>query len=403
MQELLIEDFTLADLLQPETLANPYPTFRKLRQAAPVCYDTKGLGWIVSRYDDVSFVLSDRRFSAERIASRAVASYQMSPVEAALSRQMLFLDPPDHTRLRSFFTKAFTPRRMESLRPEVQLITKTLLDEAEQRIDAFDFIHEVAVPLPVIVIAQMLGVPTSDRDQLRAWSVAFGKLINGRSLSADESKEAQQGVLAFIGYFRALIEDRRKKPANDMLTDLIAVEELGDHLSTEELIVNLILLLAAGHGTTTHLLGNGLLALLQHPEEWRSLIADPTIAPSAVTELLRFDGPVQATTRESLEEVQVGATIIPCGEKVTVLLGSANRDEAHFPEPDTLNLRRSGPRLLSFGHGIHTCLGAALARMEAQIAFTELALRFPSCRLIFLPERTQSVNFRGLQRLMIQL
>lgn len=403
MQKLLIEDFALTDLLQPDILANPYPTFRKLRQVAPVCHDSNGLGWIVSRYDDVSFVLSDRRFSAERIASQATASSKMGQVEAALSRQMLFLDPPNHTRLRSLFTKAFTPRRMESLRPEVQKITKTLLDAAERQSDAFDFIHEIAVPLPVTVIVQLLGVPTSDRHQLRDWSVAFGKLINGRSLSTDESKEAHQGVLAFIEYFRALIEDRRKKPANDMLTDLIAAEELGDRLSTEELIVNLILLLAAGHGTTTHLLGNGLLALLQNPEEWRFLIADTTIAPSAVTELLRFDGPVQATTRESLEEVQVGAVTIPRGEKVTVLLGSANRDEEHFPDPDKLNLRRSGPRLLSFGHGIHTCLGAALARMEAQIAFSELARRFPSCGLVSLPARTQSVSFRGLQSLMVRL
>lgn len=172
---------------------------------------------------------------------------------------------------------------MDSLRPEVQQITKTLLDAAERRSNAFDFIHEVAIALPVIVIAQMLGVPTSDRDQLRSWSVAFGKLINGRRLSANESKEAQQGVLAFIEYFRDLIEYRRRKPANDMLSDLIMVEESGDRLSMEELTVNLILLLAAGHGTTTHLLGNGLLALLQNPEEWKTLIVDPTIASVAVS------------------------------------------------------------------------------------------------------------------------
>ena len=253
------------------------------------------------------------------------------------------------------------------------------------------------------VIAQLFGVPTADRDRLRTWSVAFGKLINGRILSPQESAEAQMGVLEFVKYFRELIAERRQHPAEDMLSGLIQVEERGDRLSNEELIVNLILLLAAGHGTTTHLLGNGLLALSHHPAQWRSLAGAPP-APSAVNELLRYDGPVQATGRQATEDVSLAGKTIQKGQHVTVLLGSANRDETHFAEPDLLDLQRSDARPLSFGHGIHTCLGAALARMETLVAFGELARRFPNLKVgERAPEHNPSISFRGLLALPITL
>jgi cytochrome P450 len=399
-----IENLSLQDLLRPDILANPYPVFRRLRLEDPIHEDPTGQGWIISRYDDVAFVLGDHRFSAERTLPKGGESTQMNPVQAALARQMLFLDPPDHTRLRTLFTKAFTPNRVESLRPQILEMTTDLLNAAQGADGCIDFVHDFAVPLPVTVIAQMLGVPVADRDRLRAWSVAFGKLISGRTLSHAESLEAQQGILAFIQYFRELIDQRRQRPESDMLSDLIAVEEMGDRLSTEELIVNLILLLAAGHGTTTHLLGNGLLALSQNPRQWQLLAHDPGIAPSAVSELLRFDGPVQSTVRNALEDVHIGGKTIAQGQRVTVLLGSTNRDEVRFPDPDTLDLRRSGARILAFGHGIHTCLGASLARLEAQIAFSELARRFPNLLIeIETPERVPSIHFRGLQKLPVTL
>jgi cytochrome P450 len=399
-----IESLSLQDLVRPDILANPYPVFQRLRWEDPIHADPGGQGWIISRYDDVATVLTDRRFSAERARPRNGEKHQTNSVQAALARQMLFQDPPNHTRLRALFSKAFTPHRVESLRPQILEMTTDLLNAAEERGGQIDFIRDFAIPLPVTVIAQMLGVPVTDRDRLRAWSVAFGKLINGRILSAAESMEAQQGILEFMRYFGELIEQRRREPLNDMLSELIAVEEQGDRLSTEELIVNLILLLAAGHGTTTHLLGNGLLALSQNPEQWQLLTSDSGIAASAVSELLRFDGPVQATARESIEDVQIGGKTIAQGQVVTVLLGSTNRDETHFPEPDRLDLRRSGTRTLAFGHGIHACLGAALARIEAQVAFGELARRFPALsvdseRL----DRAPSVNFRGLQSLPVVL
>ncbi len=400
MQTEYIADLGLATLLRPDVLDDPYLFFQRLRLEDPIHEDPAGRGWVVSRYDDVVTVLGDRRFSAERMLSRS----NPNEIQRALARQMLFLDPPDHARLRSLFTKAFTPQRVDALRPQIVSLTSELLDSAEIASEQIDFIRDVAVPLPVAVIAQMLGVPTADQSQLRAWSVAFGKLINGRTLSKEESAEAQLGILEFIEYFRELIAERRRQPTEDMLSDLIAVEEKGDRLSTEELIVNLILLLAAGHGTTTHLLGNGLLALIRNPSQWQSLVSDFSLIVSAVNELLRYDGPVQATTREALEDVSLGNKIITRGQRVTVLLGSANRDEERFHDPDRLDIRRSAVRLLSFGHGIHTCLGAALARLEAQIVFGELASRFPKLTIsVDALQHIPSIHFRGLKALPVNL
>jgi cytochrome P450 len=404
MHDMDIQHVGFGDLLRPEVLADPYPLFRRLRDEDPVHEDSQGRGWMVSRYEDVEKVLADRRFSAERMLGAREGQVPPGAVQAALARQMLFLDPPDHTRLRSLFTKAFTPQRMESLKPQVAAMVAGFLNRALDAGGAIDFIRDFAIPLPVTVIAQMLGVPTADRDRLRAWSVSFGKLISGRILSVQESNEAQAGVLEFVKYFRELITARRHHPADDMLSGLIEVEERGDRLSTEELIVNLILLLAAGHGTTTHLLGNGLLALSRHPRQWAHLVAAPSMAPAAVNELLRYDGPVQATSRQALEDTPLANRLIKRGQQVTVFLGSANHDESRFTEPDTLDLQRTDGRLLSFGHGIHTCLGAALARMEAQVTFSELARRFPNLEVdAGEPEHNPSISFRGLLALPVSL
>jgi cytochrome P450 len=359
---------------------------------------------MVSRYDDVAAVLGNRRISAERMAANPERGATPNPVQKALARQMLFLDPPDHTRLRNLFSKTFTPNRVEALRPHVTGMVTELLNNAEEAGGNIDFIKDFCIPFPVTVIAQLLGVPVADRDQLRNWSVAFGKLLSGRLLSEKESTEAQQGIVAFMEYFGELIAVRRHRPEGDLLSDLIVAEEQGDKLSTEELIVNLILLLAAGHGTTTHLLGNGLLALSRHPEQWKYLVSDPVLAANAVNEILRYDGPVQATTREALEDIPLADKTILRGQRVTVLLGSANHDEERFQNPDALDLHRPPLRLLSFGHGIHTCLGAALARMEAEVAFGELTRRFPGLKVeTDAPLHTPSIHFRGLQCLPVSL
>ncbi len=404
MYEVDIAHISLGDLLRSGVLADPYPLFRRLRLEDPVHEDPDGRGWMVSRYEDVAAVLRDNRFSAERMVTSNERDATPNPVEKALARQMLFLDPPDHTRLRNLFTKAFTPHRVEALRPQVAGMVTELLNNAEDSGGRIDFIQDFCVPFPVSVIAQMLGVPTADWGRLRNWSIAFGKLISGRLLSAEEATEAKHGIVAFMEYFGELIAVRRQRPEGDLLSDLIVAEEQGDRLSTEELIVNLILLLAAGHGTTTHLLGNGLLALSRHPEQWKYLASHPALPVNALNELLRYDGPVQATTREALEDISFADKTILRGHRVTVLLGSANHDEERFQNPDTLDLYRAAVRPLSFGHGIHTCLGGALARMEAQVAFGELARRFPELEVATdAPQHTPSIHFRGLQALPVTL
>ncbi|WP_242538915.1 cytochrome P450 [Trinickia acidisoli] len=359
---------------------------------------------MLTRYDDIALVMSDLRFSAERVLPRDRADGGATLMSMALARQMLFLDPPDHNRLRKLFAKAFTPRRLEGLRPHIAEIANGLLDRAATAGIRIDFIGDFAAPLPVAVIAQMLGMPREDWPRLRVWSRAFGQLIAGRTLCASEFQQAEQDIGAFIEYCRGLITQRRQCPENDMLSDLIAVEEMGDRLSEQELIMNLILLFAAGHGTTTHLLGNGLLALLTHPDQWRRLLDDESIMSTAVNELLRFDAPIQVTSREASEDILLAGKLIRAGELVRVFLGSANRDPEHFTDPDTLDVRRSGARILSFGHGIHTCLGSALAKLEAEIAFTELIRRFPHARIEEQAlQRAPSVSLRGLRRLTVTL
>jgi cytochrome P450 len=398
-----ISKIAFTDFLLPEVLDNPYPLFQRLRSEDPVHQDPGGRGWIVSRYEDSEKVLSDKRFSAQRMASAQERAGLSQAVTNALMRQMLFMDPPDHTRLRGLFTKAFTPSRMEALKPQVTGMVRELLDKVRQNGGQMDFIHDFAVPLPVAVIAQMLGVPAADWPSLREWSVGLGKLLGGVELSPQVHAQSQAGVMQFVKYFAELITERRKQPQADMISGLIEVEEQGDRLSTEELIVNLILLMAAGHGTTTHLLGNGLLALSRHPEQWQYLVANPVVTPNAINELLRFDGPVQVTGRQAIDDVPLGNRTIRKGEIATALLGSANHDEARFTDPDRLDLQRPSVRPLSFGHGIHTCLGAALARMEAQVVFSELAKSYPRIAITNAPERSPSLAFRSLLSLPVAL
>lgn len=402
MSDSAIRHFSLHDLMRPELRADPYPWYRRLRDEDPVHEDPHGHGWLVTRYDDVVAVLDDEHFSAERLPANDGQDASAQPVMQTLSRQMLFLDPPDHTRLRKLFAKAFTPRRLEAFRPQIEALTHELLTTCSD--GPADFIQDFAVPLPVMVIALVLGVPVEDRVHLRSWSAAFGSLISGRPMSGSELAHARAGIAAFEHYFAGLIARRRAMPEDDMLSDLVDAEEAGDRLSEPELIANLILLLAAGHGTTTHLLGNGLLALAREREQWRLLVGNPDSAPSFVNELLRFDTPVQVTSREATHDIELGGRTIRRGERVRVLLGSANRDERRFAAADTLNVQRSGPRVLSFGHGIHTCIGAMLGRLEAQIVFAVLATRFPGIDVaVERAERTSSVAFRGLRSLPVTL
>ena len=397
-------ELSLSHVLQPEIAADPYPLYHRLRSDDPVRWDAPLNAWVVTRYADVQSALGDARLSAERINLSTewlpeAMRETLGPVFRALSRQMLFLDPPDHTRLRGLVNKAFTPRVVERMRPHIQATIDDLLD-AVQEAGRMDIIQDVAYPLPAIVIAEMLGVPPEDRDQFRIWSDDFGALIGRSDLTLDGATRALRGVAEFMDYFRDIVARRRASPRVDLMQALIAAEDRGDALTEEELLANCVLLLAAGHGTTTHLIGNGLLALLRNPDQLRKLRDDPTLIAAAVTELLRYDSPVQATGRVAAQELRIGARGVGVGEGLILCLGAANRDPEQFPDPNRLDIGRHENRPIAFGHGIHFCLGAPLARIEAQLAFATLLRRLPGLRLeTDALEWEPSLSFRGLARL----
>ena len=393
---------SIADILQH--LDNPYALYHKLRALDPVYWDERANSWVLTRYADVAAALRDPRYTVKGFMSdtnwipddmRPV----LEPPLRAVSRQMLFQDPPDHTRLRGLVAKAFTPRMIDSLRPVIQRVTNELLNQAEAK-GRMEVIQDFAFPLPAIIIATMLGVPPEDREQFSRWSSFFGRLLDGGDFSLEGIYEAVSEVSDFLDYFRSIIRARRTAPKDDLMQAMINAEEQGDALSEEELLGNCILLLAAGHGTTTHLIGNGTLALLRNPDQLRLLQEQPTLISSAVAELLRYDSPVQLTSRRAKETLQIGDKQVSAGQEVIMVLGAANHDPAQFADPDRLVLARPENRHLSFGLGIHFCLGAPLARVEGEIAFSTLFKRFQHLRLeTGTPDWMPSLVFRGLQQL----
>ena len=376
--------------MDPTYKANPYPIYAELRSEAPVYRATlpDGRGvWLVTRYEDVVAVLKDERFVKDwRKAMTPEQLAQIPPIPEAmrlLSENMLDKDPPDHERLRRLVSKAFTPRLIEHVRPRVQEIADALLDAVEEG-GEMDLIDDYAFPLPIIVIAELLGVPAEDRNKFREWSNA--------AVSGDTTQEYVEKVLlphmeAFVGYLRAMFEEKRKNPKEDLISALVRAEEAGDKLSEDELLAMVFLLLIAGHETTVNLIGNGTLALLQNPGELQKLKSDPALIKPAVEELLRYDGPVETSTeRFAREDVRIGDTVIPKGEMVMVVIAAADHDPERFPKPDELDITRPDNKHLAFGKGIHHCLGAPLARMEGQIALGTLLRRMPNLRLKGSPE-----------------
>lgn len=393
---------SVADIIQH--LENPYPLYQQLREADPVYWDERANSWVLTGYADVMAALRDPRYTVMGFMSDtswipADMRPKLEPPLRAVSRQMLFQDPPDHTRLRGLVAKAFTPRMIESLRPLIQRVTDELLDQAESK-GHMEVIGDFAFPLPAIIIATMLGVPPEDREQFNRWSSYFGSLLDGGDFSLESVLEAVSEVSDFLDYFRAIIHARRSAPKDDLMQAMIDAEEQGDALSEEELLGNCILLLAAGHGTTTHLIGNGTLALLRHPDQAQLLQEQPSLIQSAVVELLRYDSPVQMTSRRAKEALQIAGKQVSAGQEVVMLLGAANHDPEQFADPDWLLLARPENRHLSFGLGVHFCLGAPLARVEGEIAFSTLFKRFPDLHLETEEVEWQpSMVFRGLKRL----
>ncbi len=398
-QQAQVPDFNLLD---PAFIANPYPIYHRLRAMAPVWRSPIGFN-VVTRYDTAAMVLRDRRFGknyVENITKNYGPQIVNEPAYASMSRTMLVLDPPDHTRLRSLVTKAFTARRVEEMRPRIRAVVDALIDRVEPN-GRMDVIADFAHRLPIIVICDMLGIPEEDREQFFTSSRVNGRLVDPVPLSPEEIAAANANTLATNEYFDSLFDRRRRNPQDDLTTQLVQAEEAGDRLTPEELRANVGLLFAAGHETTANLIGNGLLALHRNPDQWQAMKDNPALIPNAMEELLRYDSSVQMTGRSVLEDVELSGVPLPKGAQVVCFLGAANRDPAAFAEPDTLDITRQKITPLSFGGGIHFCLGAQLTRIEAQEAFAGLIRRLPTLEL---PDRDtprwrRSFTLRGLTTL----
>jgi pimeloyl-[acyl-carrier protein] synthase len=384
----------------PEFQANPHPFYHRLRAEDPVHQTGLGL-WVLTRYDDVMTALRDHRFGRAGFEPFLEAVYGAPTESGRLQPSMLFRDPPDHTRLRGLVNKAFTPRVIEAMRPRIQAIVDSLLDRV-QATRAMDVIADLAYPLPVTVICEMLGVPVEDHANIKQWSADVARSLDviGMAVDSEVAERGRQGRRGLGDYFRDLVGERKKAPREDLLSLLIAAEEQGDKLTEGELLSTCVLLFIAGHETTVNLIGNGLLALLRHPEQLALLKGTPSLIQGAVEELLRYDGPVDRTARITNADVELGGRKIPKGSMVVAAIGAANRDPAHFPDPDRLDITRADTRHIAFGFGIHFCLGAPLARVEGQIAIGTVLRRLPALALATAtPEWRESSVLRGLKAL----
>lgn len=409
---------TTTDTVRVETLlaelvmtadgrADPYSRYTAIRSMAPVYRSTFGF-WVLTRFDDCQRLLRHPQVGKDFSGVSGTAGFTAEQHEAEMAfrrdrSNMLFADPPDHTRLRSLAMRAFTPRTVEALRPRVVTVVDRLLDRIDEAAGGVvDVMDLLAFPLPVTVIGEMLGVPEGDRPRfrplVRASTAMLELTLTPEALSAatDATDEMEQ-------YFGDLIAERRARPHDDLLSRLIQAEDEGDRLSEQELISTAILLFAAGFETTTHLIGNGLLALLDHPDQLDRLRADHGLLKTAVDELLRFDSPVQITARTAYADITMGEHVIETGQFALALIGAANHDPDHFTDPERLDVGRNEGAPMSFGSGIHHCLGAALARLEAQVVFDRLLARFPSMELAGeRPAHRDSLTLRGLVELPVR-
>lgn len=388
--------------LDPAFIADPYPFYKRLREAAPVMKAAMGF-WLVTGYEEAAVALRDRRFGkdfAGNMERRYGPTAMSEPAIASLAHTMLVLDPPDHTRLRGLVAKAFTARRIADMRPRIAALVDEQLDRVADK-GEMDVMADLAHRLPVIVICDLLGIPEDHRGPFLAGSNVNGRILDPVPMSRAEIDQANANTQMAGMYFDRLCELRRREPQDDLTSELVKAEEAGDRLSSAELQANIGLLFGAGHETTTNLIGNGLLALHRNPEQWERIKRQPELIPGMVEELLRYDSSVQLTARVTHEELALGGVTIPANESVVILLGAGNRDPAQFAEPDALDVGRQNVRPLSFGGGIHHCLGAQLARLEAELVFARLIERLPTLQL---PQKDQpswkrSFTLRGLATL----
>ncbi|GAA2716313.1 cytochrome P450 [Micromonospora olivasterospora] len=390
-----------------EFAVDPYPTFAELRENAPVCL-VKGPrfdSYLISRFDDAKAALTDPRLSKDLYGPGQHYLRIFGPNSEALNRNMLNSDPPEHSRLRRIVSQAFAPRRIEALRPRVAQIVDELLDKVAPRGEA-ELMHDFAIPLPMKVISELIGIPKADHDQVLDWTQVIR--TSGSSKNPERDRAAvQEAQLRLHHYLADFVQAKRARPADDIVSDLIAACDRQGTLSESELVTTTFLLLFAGHQTTADFLGNATVALLTNPEQLALLRADPELLPAAIEELLRFDGPLPvASPRIAAEDVEYQGVRIPRGSVVGVVINAANHDPAHFADPDRLDLTRERGPHIGFGHGVHYCLGVSLARMEAQIAISALLHRLPDLRLAVPAEELRRLPaaspFRGLLELPVR-
>ncbi len=398
-------------LLSPAYIESPYDTYDLLRAQAPVYWSARWSAWIVTRYDDVLTILRDhRRFSNQGRYTRYIG--QLPPeqrgqltalVEHYEHGGLVQLDPPAHTRLRRLVNLAFTPRAVERMRATIEDLVDHMLDEAEER-GELELIRDLAFPLPATVIAGMLGVPAAGRDQFKDWSAKIQRFLGSGDAHFPYALEAQDSWLRMNAYFQAMLTERTRRPQDDLLSALAAAHDAGDTLNEGELVRTCGAMLIAGHETTTNLIASGTLALLAHPDQLRAVRGDCSLYAGAVEETLRYDSPFQSGLRTVTEDVELRGQLVRRGQLVYPMLGAANRDPSRFPHPHAFDIRRDASKQVAFGHGIHHCLGAALARLEAPIALERLLGRFPTLRLApgDPPRWKRSMVQRGLERLALR-
>lgn len=378
------------DLFGPVFKANPYPTYAVMRESDPIHQRVSGDGkhtiWFITRYVDVTNCLRDHRRFVKNVQNTLTPEEKMlvpptPDLVKLLSNHMLNLDAPDHTRLRALVNKAFTANVITQLQPRIQAIADELLDRVQRR-GAMDLIDEYAFPLPITVIAELLGIPPEDRRRFRTWSGAFVTPSTNLERSTKKYQKTRLIMEDFTRYLSGVFAERRREPREDLITSLLQAEEQGDRLSEQELFSMVILLIVAGHETSVNLIGNGVLALLQHPDQRQLLCEQMGLLPSAIEEMVRYDGPVErATMRFAVEEIEMGERTIRRGDAVSLVLAAADRDPRQFDQPDTFDITRQNNRHLGFGLGSHYCLGSTLARLEGQIALQTLLHRLPRIQL----------------------
>jgi cytochrome P450 len=397
---MVTSDAVEMNVLDPAFRSNPYPTYRALRETDPVHRLALG-GWALTRYADCALALTDPRFSSSSpIDIRSATALPEDHPLVVLGNSMLFLDPPEHTRLRGIVSKTFTRRSVDALTPRVEQLVKDLCEAAAER-GELDVVDDLAYPLPIAVMGELLAIPADDIDGFREWSRDLAGVVDIPMDMSVIARGAKAGEW-FIDYFHDLIPKRRASPGDDLLSALIAAEDEGGRLSHEELLATCVQLVFAGHETTQNLISNGMLALLQQRDQFDRLREDPSLIRSALEELLRYDGPAQMSARWTKTDVELEGKILKPGEPILVFLGAGNRDPQQFPSPDEVDIARADNKHLGFGAGIHFCLGGPLARLEARIAIAELVRRFPEMRLLVEdPPYRPTLALRGLASLRV--